>query len=95
MLSSKTVVANGPLGVFENPNFSIGTKEVLEAMSKCEGFTVIGGGELGAYANILGLSSKITHISTGGGSMICLLSGEKLPVIEALRKAAKKYRGKL
>ncbi|MHA1238550.1 MAG: phosphoglycerate kinase [Candidatus Odinarchaeia archaeon] len=95
ILDSKTVVANGPLGAFENANFALGTKEILEAMGKCDGFTVIGGGELGAYANVLGLNGKINHMSTGGGSMISLLSGEKLPVIEALKRAALRYKEKM
>ncbi len=95
IVNSKTVVANGPLGLFEREDFALGTREILDAMTKCRHFTVVGGGELGGYAEILGVSGKIKHLSTGGGATLALLSGEKLPVIKALEESAKKFKGRI
>ncbi|WEU40924.1 MAG: phosphoglycerate kinase [Candidatus Odinarchaeum yellowstonii] len=95
IVSSKTVVANGPLGLFEKEDFALGTREILDAMTRCKHFTVVGGGELGGYAEILGVSNKIKHLSTGGGATLALLSGEELPVIKALEESAKKFKEKL
>ncbi len=83
-----TVVANGPVGVFENPPFNLGSKLILEAMGESKGFTAVGGGELGGYCQDLGIPIKF--ISTGGGAMLDYLTGKKLPVIAALEKAAQK-----
>ena len=88
---SATVVANGPMGVFERWEFSTGTNEILMAMARCDGYTVIGGGELGTAASFLGLEGEVDHISTGGGAMLAYLSGDKLPAIEALRESAKLF----
>ncbi|MFH0848493.1 MAG: phosphoglycerate kinase [archaeon] len=91
---AKTVVANGPLGVFEKNGFDFGTKTVLEAIGNSEAFTVIGGGHLAGLAEILGIESRFSHVSTAGGAMLSLLAGEKLPVIEALSRAADRGRTK-
>ncbi|MHA1595593.1 MAG: phosphoglycerate kinase [Candidatus Baldrarchaeia archaeon] len=92
--SAKTIVANGPMGVFEEEQYSRGTNEILKAIANVNAFSVIGGGHLGALAVEMGIESKISHISTGGGAMMALLSGEKLPVIEALKRAAQRFKGK-
>ena len=84
---AKTIVANGPLGIFEKPDFSKGTFEVLKAMASSRGFTVIGGGHLIAAAGAAGVSDKLGHVSTGGGACISFLSGQSLPVVEALERA--------
>jgi phosphoglycerate kinase len=84
---AKTVVANGPLGVFENPAFARGTFEILKAMAQSKAFTVIGGGHMVAAAQAAGVVDKIKHVSTGGGACVSFLSGEKLPVVEMLTRA--------
>ncbi|MCX9085244.1 MAG: phosphoglycerate kinase [Candidatus Methanoperedens sp.] len=89
--NSKTVVMNGPAGVFENEKFALGTREIIKAGMK-SGFSVIGGGHIAAAAEKMGASSKFSHVSTGGGACIDFLAGAKLPGIEALKDAAKKYR---
>ena len=91
---SKTVVASGPMGVFEEDGFESGTKAILEAMANTNAFTVIGGGHLAGYAGILGISERLSHVSTAGGAMLSLLAGEELPAITALVAAAKRYRRK-
>ena len=89
--SAKIVIMNGPAGVFEKEAFALGTHELIKAGTK-SGFSVIGGGHIAAAAEQLGISSKFSHVSTGGGACIDFLAGEKLPGIEALRDAARKFR---
>ncbi|MBU4075390.1 MAG: phosphoglycerate kinase [Euryarchaeota archaeon] len=91
--SAKTVVMNGPAGVFENEPFALGTNELIRAGSK-SGFSIVGGGHIAAAAELLGVSGKFSHVSTGGGACIDFLAGEKLPGIEALKDAAVKFREK-
>ena len=88
---SRTVVASGPLGVFEQEGFEIGTKILLEAMGNADAFTVIGGGHLAGYAGILGIDNRFSHVSTAGGAMLSLLAGEELPAITALVDASKRH----
>jgi len=87
---SKTVVASGPMGVFEEEGFESGTRVVLESMAHSDAFTVVGGGHLAGYAGILGISERLSHVSTAGGAMLSLLAGEQLPAIAALGEAAKR-----
>jgi phosphoglycerate kinase len=86
-----TVVAEGPLGMFERRGFDVGTKELLRAMAECSGFTVVGGGHLGGMASMMDVLDRMSHVSTGGGAMLTLLAGEQMPVITALEKAKKRY----
>ena len=86
-----TVVAEGPLGMFERRGFDVGTKELLRVISEAPGYTVVGGGHLGGLSSMLGIDDKMKHVSTGGGAMLSLLAGEELPVIEAMAKSKKRW----
>ena len=81
---AKTVVWNGPMGVFEWDSFSGGTKAVGEAVAACEGYTVVGGGDSVAALGKLGLRDSVSHVSTGGGASLELLEGKELPGVVAL-----------
>ena len=82
--SAKTVIWNGPMGVFENPVFAKGTIAVAKALAETEATTIIGGGDSAAAVTQLGYADKMSHISTGGGASLELFEGKKLPGIECL-----------
>lgn len=88
--SAGTVVFNGPAGVFEEPDFAIGTQALLKATASVE-FSVCGGGHTGAVIEKMGLGGQFTHISTGGGACIEFLTGKVLPAVDALRVSKERF----
>jgi phosphoglycerate kinase len=85
---AKTVVWNGPMGVFEVPEFAKGTETVAKAVAAVSGTTIVGGGDSIAAVNKMGVADKITHISTGGGASLEFLAGRVLPGVAALTDKA-------
>ncbi len=91
---AKTVFFNGPAGVFEIDEFSVGTRELLEAISEADAFTVVGGGHTVAAVEQYGLQGSIDHVSTGGGALMNYLAGKELPLVTALERSYTKFSAK-
>jgi phosphoglycerate kinase len=86
--NAKSIVVSGPMGVFENSEFSFGTKKIFEAIANSKAFSLAGGGHTIAALQEFGLFNKISYVSTAGGALIEFLMGKKLPGVTALEKAA-------
>ena len=84
---AKTVVWNGPMGVFEMPPFDEGTKTVAQAIAQSDAISIIGGGDSAAAIEQLGFADQVTHVSTGGGASLSMLEGEKFAAVELLDEA--------
>ncbi|MFK7735557.1 MAG: phosphoglycerate kinase [Pirellulaceae bacterium] len=85
--SAKTVVWNGPMGVFEMPPFDQGTKAVAEAIAQSDATSIIGGGDSAAAVEVLGFADQVTHVSTGGGASLAMLEGKTFAAVELLDDA--------
>ena len=83
---SKTVIWNGPMGIFEKPPFDKGTVALAKAVAESGATSVVGGGDSEKAIKAAGVSSKITHVSTGGGASLEFLAGDKLPGVVALEE---------
>jgi phosphoglycerate kinase len=90
--NAKTVFVNGPPGIFEEPETELGTRELWGYVAASAAFTFIGGGDSISAVNKYGLSNRFSYICTGGGAMVRFLSGDELPVVKALKKAALKFK---
>ncbi len=88
---AKTIILNGPAGVFEIEEFSLGTKELFTAIANSSAFKVVGGGHTVAVVEQLGLQRRIDHVSTGGGALINFLAGKELPLVTALKRSHAKF----
>lgn len=92
---ARTVFVNGPAGVYEHPPFDLGTRRIWEAVASAQAFSVLGGGDSIAAARLFGVDEGISFISTAGGGLIRFLAGEKLAVVEALKKSAERFGHKI
>ncbi|MCA9172328.1 MAG: phosphoglycerate kinase, partial [Planctomycetales bacterium] len=82
--SARTIVWNGPMGVFEMPPFDEGTKAVAQAIADGEGTSIIGGGDSAAAIQQLGFADRVTHVSTGGGASLSMLEGQRFAAVDLL-----------
>ncbi|DAC06867.1 MAG TPA: phosphoglycerate kinase, partial [Candidatus Poseidoniales archaeon] len=86
--SAGTIILNGPSGVFENPDFALGTIEMLNACAESDGYAVMGGGHTATLVAQRGLADKMGHVSTGGGACLDYIAGRPLPGVVSLEQSA-------
>ena len=92
--NSKSIVFSGPVGVFENKEFEVGTRKIFEAIASSKAYSLIGGGDTVSAAEKFGMTQKMGYVSTAGGALIEFLMGQKLPGVVALEEAAKRERAR-
>lgn len=92
--SAGAIFMNGPMGIYEIPEYSVGTREVLTSLASSDALKIAGGGHTLSALEHLGLMRRVDHASTGGGALISYLSGEPMPVLEALRESKRIFKGK-
>lgn len=88
---AKAIFMNGPMGIYEIEAYSSGTREIFSSVAKSEAFSIAGGGHTLSALDKLGLTNRIDHASTGGGALISYLSGEAMPVLEALKESKRLF----
>lgn len=91
IMEAKMVFVNGPVGVFEEPLSEYGTRQVWQALAQTDGYTVLGGGDSVAATNKFDLADKMGYVCTGGGALVRFMSGDNLPVVEALKHATREF----
>ena len=89
--TAMTIFVNGPAGVYEQAASALGTQRLWTAIAEASGYSVIGGGDSVAAAARFGVQERLSYVCTSGGAMVRFMSGQTLPVIEALRRAADRY----
>ena len=87
LASAKTIVWNGPMGVFEKPPFDEGTKAVAQAVADSDSISIIGGGDSAAAVDQLGFADQVSHVSTGGGTSLAMLEGQAFAAVDLLDEA--------
>ncbi len=91
MMGAECILWNGPASYFERPAFAFGTIEILNMCTETAAMTIVGGGHTSALVNSRGVSNRVSHNSTGGGACLCMLSGDSMPVIDALERSYNKF----
>jgi phosphoglycerate kinase len=92
IMEARCLLWNGPASYFEKSDFAYGTIEIMNMFAEAQGITIVGGGHTSALFNQRGKSSEVSHNSTGGGAVLCMLSGDRMPVFESLERSSRKFR---